>query len=262
MDDLTAIVARASTLVRTISPDTVERRSKSDQSPVTAADEASEAAILEGLARLWPGVPVISEESADAATCPPLDDTFIIVDPLDGTREFLSGSDEFAVLLGIVTERAPVLGIVAAPKRGVVWRGIVGHGAERLRLLVDGADQAQPIRTRPWAGASPVALVSRSHMDSATDAFLVQMGPIARQPCGSAIKFGLIAEGNADVYPRLAPTYEWDVAAGAALVAAAGGTVLSGDGTAIRFGNAKHNFRIPDFIAWGDTPKGRPMTED
>jgi 3'(2'), 5'-bisphosphate nucleotidase len=255
MDDLTAIVARASMLVRAMSPDTVARRNKSDQSPVTAADEASEAAILEGLRRLLPGVPVISEESANPTTSPRLDDTFVIVDPLDGTREFLSGSDEFAVLLAIVSERVPIAGVVAAPRHGVVWRGVVGHGAERLRLLEDGADRPQVIRTRRWPPAGPVALVSRSHRDAKTNDFLAHLGPLTLRPCGSALKFGLIAEGSADVYPRLGTTCEWDVAAGHALVTAAGGSVLSPEDTAVRFGRADHNFRIPAFVAWGDPTK-------
>ncbi|HEU5019401.1 MAG TPA: 3'(2'),5'-bisphosphate nucleotidase CysQ [Pseudolabrys sp.] len=259
MDDLTALVARASALVRAMSPDTVARRSKSDNSPVTAADEASEATILDGLARLLPGVPVVSEESADPATSPCLDGTFVIVDPLDGTREFLAGSDEFAVLLGIVSEHAPVAGIVAAPKRGVVWRGVVGHGAERLRLLDDSADRPQPIRTRSQPSSAQVALVSRSHLDAATDDFLADLGPVTRHSCGSAIKFGLIADGSADVYPRLSPTCEWDVAAGHAVVTAAGGAVLTRQGTPIRFGNTAKNFRIPDFIAWGNAA-GRGST--
>jgi 3'(2'), 5'-bisphosphate nucleotidase len=255
MDDLTAIVARASTLVRAMSPATVARRNKSDHSPVTAADEASEAAILDGLMRLLPGVPVISEESANPATCPRLDGTFVIVDPLDGTREFLAGSDEFAVLLAIISERVPIAGIVAAPKRGLVWRGVVGHGAERLRLLGDGADQPQPIRTRKWPPAAPVGVVSRSHPDAKTNDFLAHLGPLTLRPCGSALKFGLIAEGSADVYPRLGTTCEWDVAAGHALVTAAGGNVRSPEDTAVRFGRAEHNFRIPAFVAWGDAAK-------
>ena len=259
MDDLTRIVARAAHLIRALSPDTVARRTKEDQSPVTAADEASEAAILEGLTRLMPQMPVISEESAVPQAPPVIGGSFFIVDPLDGTKEFLSGTDEFAVLLGIVTDGVPIAGVVAGPRRGVLWRGVVGHGAERLRLLPDGADDARPIRARPWPGAGAVAMVSRSHYDPKTDAFLKPFGPIAHESCGSALKFGLIAEGSADVYPRLGTTCEWDVAAGHALVAAAGGTVLTPEGEALSFGHADRNFRLSSFVAWGDPAKAASM---
>ena len=255
LDDLTIIVARASALVSTFSPSNVEQRSKADKSPVTAADEASEAAILEGLARLMPDVPVVSEESALPKTPPVLKGSFVLVDPLDGTREFLSGSDEFAVLLAIITNGVPIAGVVAAPRRGQVWRGVVGHRAERLRLTPDGAAEPQPIRTRRWPDGGAVATVSRSHYDPKTDAFLAPFGGIERKSAGSAIKFALIAEGSADVYPRLATTCEWDVAAGHALITAAGGTVLTPQGEALRYGHADLNFRVSAFVAWGDPAK-------
>jgi len=255
LDDLTKIVARASALIRAVSPETVGRKLKPDQSPVSAADEASEAAILEGLARLLPAVPVISEEMSGRAAPPALDGSFILVDPLDGTREFLAGRDEFTVNLAIVTGGTPIAGIVAAPRRGQVWRGIVGRGAERLRLLADGADQPQAIRTRRWPERGGVAVVSRSHLDPATEAFLARLGPLTREPSGSAIKFCQVAEGAADVYPRLATTCEWDVGAGHALIAAAGGVVTSPQGSDISFGHAGKDFRIPAFIAWGDPAK-------
>lgn len=255
LEELTAIVVRAAALVRAVSPQTVAQRTKPDQSPVTAADEASEAAILEGLARLVPGVPVVSEEAAGRTGAPALDGSFILVDPLDGTREFLSGSDEFAVLLAIVTGGVPIAGIIAAPRRGELWRGIVGGAAERLRLRDGGADRAQPIRARRWPQAGAVAMVSRSHYDPKTDAFLTRLGPVTSSSAGSAIKFCKIAEGAADVYPRLAPTSEWDVAAGHALLAAAGGIVTTPQGTALPFGRAADRFLIPEFIAWGDPTK-------
>ena len=259
MDDLTRIVVRAAARVHAYSPATVARRTKDDLSPVTAADEASEAEILEGLARLMPQVPVISEESAVPQSPAVIDGSFFIVDPLDGTKEFLSGTDEFAVLLAIVTDGVPIAGLVAGPRRGVLWRGVVGHGAERLRLLPDGADEAHPIRARPWPGVGAVAMVSRSHYDPKTDAFLKPFGPIAHESCGSALKFGLIAEGSADVYPRLGTTCEWDVAAGNALITAAGGTVLTPEGEALSFGHADRNFRLSSFVAWGDPAKAASM---
>ena len=230
------------------------QQTKADQSPVTAADKASEAAILEGVARLLPDVPIVSEESVDASQTR-FDGSFLMVDPLDGTREFLAGRDEFTVNLAIITHGVPIAGIIAAPKRGQLWRGIVGTRAERLRLLEDRADQPQMIRTRRWPHQGAVAAVSRSHFDAATDAFLASLGSLTRSACGSAIKFCQIAEGTADVYPRLATTCEWDVAAGHALVVAAGGVVKSPQGLPLAYGRATENFRVSAFIAWGDVDK-------
>jgi 3'(2'), 5'-bisphosphate nucleotidase len=262
MNELTAIVVRAAALVRAIAPQDVARRTKVDRSPVTAADEASEAAILEGLAQLLPDVPVVSEEAAGKKGPPALDGCFILVDPLDGTREFLSGSDEFAVLLAIVADGAPIAGIIAAPRRGELWRGVVGGVAERMRLRDSGADHAQPIHARRWPQAGAVAMVSRSHYDPKTGAFLSRLGPVTSSSAGSAIKFCKIAEGAADVYPRLAPTSEWDVAAGHALVAAAGGIVTTPQGTALPFGRAADKFLIPEFIAWGDPAKAAAVLKE
>jgi 3'(2'), 5'-bisphosphate nucleotidase len=254
LNDLTALIARASTEIGAASPSTIVRRLKADQSPVTAADEASEAVILRGLAQMLPNVPVIAEESVDAAAPADLSGSFIIVDPLDGTREFLAGRDEFTVNLAIVTRGLPVAGIIAAPKRGKLWRGVVGYGAERLRLSGSGADRAEAISTRAWPDV-PVAVVSRSHMDSATDKFVSALGPITRVACGSAIKFCQIADGSADIYPRLATTCEWDVAAGHALVVAAGGIVTAPPGIPLTYGRTVENFRVPAFVVWGDSGK-------
>src|SRR6188472_3718119 len=159
MDDLTALIAHACAEIGETSPSTVVRRLKPDQSPVTAADEASEAAILGGLVRILPEVPVVAEESIDAAAPADLTGSFVIVDPLDGTREFLAGRDEFTVNLAIVTRGLPVAGIIGAPKQGQLWRGVVGHGAERLRLSGGSSGRADAISTRPWPDA-PVAAVS------------------------------------------------------------------------------------------------------
>jgi 3'(2'), 5'-bisphosphate nucleotidase len=253
VDDLTTLIAHACRNISAISPETVLRRVKPDQSPVTAADEASEAVILRGLARMLPDVPVVAEESAAKVRLKPAG-SFIIVDPLDGTREYLAGRDEFTVNLAIVTQGVPIAGIIAAPRLGRIWRGVVGKKAERLRLLADGADQAETINTRRWPD-QPVVAISRSHMDAATDVFIGALGPVTRAASGSAIKFCYVAEGSADVYPRLGTTCEWDVAAGHALVAAAGGIVTTPQGTALSYGRIAENFRVPAFVAWGDPGK-------
>ena len=256
LDDLTAIVARASAAIRELSPGSVATREKADRSPVTAADETAEAMILQELAQLLPAVPVVSEEQAAKQTPPQPGASFILVDPLDGTREFLAGRDEFTVNVAIITRNAPLAGVVAAPKRNLLWRGVVGKGAERLAIGADGAPGTiKKIHTRPWPAHGAIAFVSRSHGAPETDAFLARLGPVARNVSGSSIKFCLLAEGSADVYPRLAPTSEWDVAAGHAVLAAAGGKVIRPDETPLAYGNAADRFRIPAFVAWADPAK-------
>jgi 3'(2'), 5'-bisphosphate nucleotidase len=254
LDALTGIVARACAEIMMVSPAAVVQRMKADRSPVTAADEVSEAVIIQGLSLLLPAIPIVSEESA-GGNRGRLDGSFLIVDPLDGTREFLAGRDEFTVNLAVITRGTPIAGIIAAPKRGQLWRGIIGVKAERLRLLEDSADQPQAIRTRGWPRQGAIAAVSRSHFDAATDAFLISLGSPMRSASGSAIKFCQVAEGTADIYPRLTTTCEWDVAAGHALVVAAGGVVTSPQGLPLAYGRAAEGFRVPAFITWGDPDK-------
>jgi len=251
LDDLTAIVARAAVAIM-IKPGTeVERRIKADQSPVTAADEASEAVILDGLARLIPGLAMVAEESVGRAPAG-LGTSFAIVDPLDGTKEFIAGRDEFTVNLAIATRGVAVAGLIAAPAQGFLWRGVAGHGSERLRMTwADGRiAERVPIHTRPAPDRLVVA-VSRSHMDKESEAWLGRFPATERYPCGSSVKFCHIAEGKADLYPRLGPTSEWDIAAGCAILAAAGGVVTDPEGGPLRFGTGG-TFRVPGFIAWGD----------
>lgn len=255
MDELTKIVSRASAAVIAIDQTTAAWRAKTDLSPVSVADEAANAVIMQGLACLLPGLPIVSEEGRcrQASLAPGA--LYALVDPLDGTREFLAGRDEFTVNIAIVWDGRPRVGLIAAPALGLVWRGIVGQGAERLRLA-PGAEphQASEISTvctrqRPPEGF--VALVSRSHFDTQTDALLKRL-PIATQvSCGSSLKFCRIAEGSADLYVRLAQTCEWDVAAGHALVVAAGGAVTAPDGADLVYGRVIDDFHIPAFIAWG-----------
>jgi 3'(2'), 5'-bisphosphate nucleotidase len=256
LDALTDIVSRAAAAIVAIDRSTVAWRAKADRSPVSAADEAANAVILAGLARLVPDVPVVSEEEqAKPSELEPLEAGFILVDPLDGTREFLAGRDEFTVNIALVSGGKPVIGIIAAPALGLVWRGIAGHGAERLDLAAGAAprqaSQRTAIHTRRRPAAGFTVLHSRSHFDARTDAFLNRLPVAARAPCGSSLKFVRIAEGGADLYARLAPTCEWDVAAGHAVLAAAGGRVTAADGGDLAYGGAP-GFRIPGFVAWGD----------
>jgi 3'(2'), 5'-bisphosphate nucleotidase len=229
-------------------------RIKADRSPVTDADERSQAILLQAMARLMPGVAVVSEEMAVRPSR--LGDVFVLIDPLDGTKEFVAGSSEYTVNLAIVQDGEPVAGIVAVPAEGLIYRGRARQGAERLAMSFSGAipnlAAAQPIRIRNAPRGGIVAAVSRSHLDSATVALLDQLHVGHRVACGSALKFCRVAEGIADIYPRLAPTCEWDVAAGHALVTAAGGTMTLPGGGMLRYGDAASDFRIPAFIAWGD----------
>jgi 3'(2'), 5'-bisphosphate nucleotidase len=234
-------------------------RLKADDSPVSRADEDAHKVIADGLALAAPGVPVVSEEAAGAWEGRTLPDEFLLVDPLDGTVEFLAGRLEYTVNIGLVRGGIPVLGVIAAPALGLLWRGTVGSGAERLSFTVGAGvpQDAQPLRTRLWPTGERVAAVSRSHFDPASEAFLERVSPVRPLAAGSSLKFSRLAEGAIDIYPRLAPTSEWDVAAGHALVVAAGGAVLARDGSALRYGGAEDGFRVPGFIAWGDAAAAR-----
>jgi len=259
LDQMTTIVSRAAAAVLAARASALNTRTKADQSPVTAADDASEAIILEGMARLLPGVPVISEEASLRAAIGTIGGEFILVDPVDGTRELVAGRDEFTINLGLVRAASPALGIVMAPALGLVWRTAAGGGAERFRLApgaaANTATETAAIRTRPMPKAGIIAAVSRSHFDAATGAFLARLGTrfgeVTRLETGSAIKLCRVAEGAADVYPRLAPTHQWDVAAGHAILAAAGGTVTTAEGLPLSYRPAD-GLRVSGFIAWGD----------
>ncbi len=253
MEPLTALAVKAGIAILAINRGAMRVEGKLDGSPVTEADFAADRIIAEGLARLVPDLPTVSEERAQLSR-PPFRGSFLLIDPLDGTKEFLAGRDEFTVNIAVITNGRPLLGIVGAPALGVVWRGIVGRGAERLRLDGTSIGAAEPIHTRPLPkrGQPWMAAVSRSHGDARTEAFIASRPGVVRQALGSAVKFGRVAEGAVDVYPRLAPTSEWDVAAGCAVVAAAGGKVTDSGGNEVRFGERSEGFIVPEFIAWGD----------
>lgn len=254
LDDLTLIASQAAAAILAALNAGLGRHEKTDGSPVTSADQAAERVILEGLARLLPGVAVVSEEATGHRRPDDLGSSFLVVDPLDGTRELLAGRDEFTVNIALVKDTAPVAGVIAAPMLGVIWRGVVGRGAERLSLA-PGAVPAQAsgrraIHTRARPDRGPRVLLSRSHLDAATSAYVDRLSHAERVACGSALKFSMLAEGAADLYPRLGPTSEWDIAAGHAVLLAAGGGVLRPDGGPLLYGKA--DFRVPAFIAFGD----------
>jgi 3'(2'), 5'-bisphosphate nucleotidase len=208
-----------------------EVESKRDSSPVTEADRAAELVILAALAKAAPGVPVVAEEEVAAGRIPELGDTYFLVDPLDGTKEFVRGGDDYTVNIGLIERGLPTLGVVFAPASGRLHGGSVGDGA-----WVDEGQGKTPIRTRP-RGELTTAVASKSHLNQATVDYLeAAVGNCGFVSVGSSLKFCILAEGKADIYPRAAPTSEWDTAAGHAVLLAAGGLVDGADGEALRYG--------------------------
>jgi 3'(2'), 5'-bisphosphate nucleotidase len=248
-DELTSIATHAAaTILDFASKRGVSR--KADGSPVTASDEAAEAIICEGLKRLAPAVPVIAEEKAARQKPKPIaSGSYFLVDPLDGTREFIAGRDEYTINIALMTEGAPLFGVVCAPALGALWRGVVGRGAERV-LFAHRTEAPTPIHTRRRPKDETVVMVSRSHLDARTKRFVDGLPRAKLIPSGSSIKFCRLAEGTADLYPRLAPTHDWDIAAGHAILKAAGGSVTAPDGAPLVYGT--NDLLIPAFLAWGD----------
>ncbi len=217
---------------------------KQDQSPVTVCDRAAEAIILAALAAAAPGVPVIAEEEVAAGRIPAHGDTYFLVDPLDGTKEFVRGGDDYTVNIGLIVGQAPQLGVVYQPAIDRLWAGVVGESA-----FVEEAGARRAIVVRPLSDER-AAVASKSHFTQATADYLEQaVGACGHVAVGSSLKFCLIAEGLADIYPRLSPTSEWDTAAGHAVLLAAGGRVDGLDGAPLAYG--KKAFLNRGFVATG-----------
>ncbi len=220
---------------------------KSDASPVTLADGTAEAIILDHLAKATPDIPIIAEEQAELLGLPDrIPPRFWLVDPLDGTKEFIRRNGEFTVNIALVEHDRPVLGVIGIPVKGVVY-GAAGPGSARV---TEGGGRIRRIQARARPDAGATVAYSRSHADTPRlEAWLADHAIAARIVAGSALKFALIAEGSADLYPRFGPTMEWDTAAGQALVEAAGGSVATLDGLPFRYG--KPGFRNPGFVVRG-----------
>ena len=222
----------------------VEVETKADSSPVTVCDRAAEAIILDALRTAAPGVPVIAEEEVAAGRIPTHGETYFLVDPLDGTKEFVRGGDDYTVNIGLIDGGSPILGVVHQPAGSKTWAGLVGEGAFRM----DGAAR-RPIATRVL-GERRSAVASKSHFNQATADYLEQaLGLCDHVAVGSSLKFCVLAEGLADIYPRLSPTSEWDTAAGHAVLLAAGGRVDAPEGEPLRYG--KPAFLNRGFCATG-----------
>jgi 3'(2'), 5'-bisphosphate nucleotidase len=231
---------------------TFEVQTKTDDSPVTAADHVAEEIILAALARHAPGINVVAEEQVAAGHVPVVAAEFFLVDPLDGTREFVQKRGDFTVNIALIRDAAPALGVVYAPATGQLFAADVATAqARRARLDPQSTAAASftAIQVRKVPAAGITAVASRSHRTPETDAYLARYPIADLVAVGSSLKFCLVAAGEADLYPRLGPTMEWDTAAGQAVVLAAGGQVLGPDARPLRYG--KPQFRNPWFVASG-----------
>jgi len=255
LDAVAVLVRDAHAEIMRVYARPVEAQLKADQSPLTEADLASHRVLSAGLARLTPRLPVVSEEgglppASERAAWP----AYWLIDPLDGTKEFIARNGEFTVNVALVEGTRPTLGVVGVPAREHVYVGDVTRGvAERVD-----AGGIHPLRARAYAGSNPTIVASRRHGGEALEGALKRLEASEGAPelrnVGSALKLCLVAEGQADLYPRLAPTSEWDTAAAQAVVEAAGGVVVQLDGTPLRY--TKADILNPEFVAIGD-----PMVE-
>jgi 3'(2'), 5'-bisphosphate nucleotidase len=253
---LTDAAARAGAAIMHFYREGAKVRLKDDASPVTEADKASEAIVIDALQRLAPDIPVVSEEIAGNRSAD-LGPRFFLVDPLDGTKEFIQKRSDFTVNIALVEDGCPRFGLVYAPARSLL--ATTPSPGKAIEVTVEpseqGADLAsldcRTLRVRAPSLDGLVAVVSRSHLDPVTEAFLAKLKITGRSDAGSALKFLEVARGLADVYPRFGPTMEWDTAAGHAILLAAGGFVEDAEGTPLRYGKTKSGLRNPGFVAWG-----------
>jgi 3'(2'),5'-bisphosphate nucleotidase len=232
----------------------VER--KADDSPVSEADRHAESAILERLSAALPDIAVVAEEAASSGLVPQLARRFFLVDPLDGTKEFISRNGEFTVNIGLIEDGVPVAGVVLAPALGLAYAGgPAGAWKGRIGAPFRTVGDWSSIRVRA-AAEKPIAVASRSHLNEETREALDRVQCGEYRSIGSSLKFCLLAEGQADFYPRLAPTMEWDTAAADAVLRSAGGLVATLDGTPLRYGKTvvpgMREFENPHFLALGD----------
>jgi 3'(2'), 5'-bisphosphate nucleotidase len=230
---------------------------KSDQTPVTEADLASERVVVRMLTEAFPDIPIVSEETAPEDGFRPPAARFWVVDPLDGTKEFIKKRSDFTVNIALIEQGRPIFGLVYAPARSLLAVTVAAGEAVEAELppSASGADlaklQQKKLKVRAADPKGLTALVSLSHLDPETEAFLAKLKIAKRSGAGSAIKFLEIARGEADVYPRFGPTMEWDTAAGQAVLEAAGGRVVTTKGEPLRYGKTDAGLRNPGFIAWG-----------
>ena len=254
---LVPVMQDAGRLIMTIRDEGFEVDSKSDESPVTKADREAEALIFEALGQLAPGIPIVGEEAASAGHMPNIGNRFFLVDPLDGTKEFINGRSEFTVNIGLIEDGRPVFGAVYAPVLKMLYITCARGRAGKLEIdpmggrLNSNEIEYEPISCIKAAGPGLRVVASRSHLSDETKAYLEDFEVSEFLSAGSSLKFCLLADGKADLYPRLSPTMEWDTAAGQAVLEAAGGQVVCEDGTPFRYGKKDDGFLNGGFIARG-----------
>lgn len=252
LERLQAMAIAAGAAIMAVRKKGVQARLKSDQSPVTEADELAEKIILAGLAEHYPAIPVVAEESVAAGIIPAaLGDSFFLVDALDGTKEFVSGREDFTVNIALIEFGVPVLGVVYAPAHNIIYVG-AGTFAQKATVVDGKIKDLTSLAVAKTVGATRV-VASRSHMTAETETYLASIANCQTVNVGSSLKFCLLAEGKADLYPRFGRTMEWDTAAGDAILRAAGGITENLDGSPFVYGkrNQKHDsdFANPHFIS-------------
>ena len=256
-DQIAALALEAGAIIMDVYSQDFDVQVKQDASPVTEADKRAEQLILKGLSTIAPDLPVLAEEAVAAGKIPDIGNRFALVDPLDGTKEFVHKRGEFTVNIAIIEHGRPIMGVVYAPylKRLFVaksvssaWQADAAPGARHMPP----ADKRRPLRIRRAPDAGITAIASKSHRTLETDTFLEKFKVQNLTSAGSSLKFCLIASGEADLYPRMGRTMEWDTAAGHAVVEAAGGRVLCEDGTPLLYGKTERGYDNPHFIVYGD----------
>ena len=244
-EDIAEIAQKAGDIIMQYYNNEIIVATKSDGSPVTAADQAAEDYIIPALKSVVPGIPIVAEESVSAGNIPDISNgTFWLIDPLDGTKEFINRNGDFTVNIGLIESGTPTMGVIATPINNCVWTGSLTDGACKL---LNGTQQT--IKARQANKTKMTVVASRSHRSPELESFISKLEVEHSISRGSSLKFCLIAEGEADIYPRTGPTMEWDTAAGHAILIAAGGSVTNFDGTTFRYG--KPNFLNGWFIAQG-----------
>lgn len=252
---IAAIAAEAGRLLAAVMDRGAGRVLKEDGTPSTAADLDSERLILQRLGEAFPDIPVVAEENGFRAAA----GRFFLVDPLDGTKDYLSGRGEYSVNIALVEGDRPVAGAVASPPLGRVWAA--GDAAEVAPILDDGGiGPWRPVLARRADPGDLVALTSRRHGDPETERCLDQLAPTRRHNASSAAKFGLIASGEADIYVRCGPTMEWDTAAGDHILTRAGGCVIGPGGAPLTYGHVERGFLNGPFAALGDASLGSRLS--
>jgi 3'(2'),5'-bisphosphate nucleotidase len=247
------IVSEAGKIIMAVQASDSGARRKPDGSPVCRADLEAEKLILARLAAILPNVAVIAEESFAPGGRGPMPERFLLVDPLDGTREFLDGHKDFTVNIALIEAGSPVVGAICVPALGQVY--VAGATAFAADLAAGGTlGPMKAIATSPVPAAGLRAIASRSHMNPPTEHWLSERPVAQLQRAGSSLKFCLIARGDADVYPRIATIMEWDTAAGHAILNAAGGCVIGLDGSPLAYGKRDAGFKNDGFVAWGRKP--------